>query len=751
MPRNLIPNFFFMKTIQNLRLLCIILSTMLFTANFAYSQNQLVTESFESETMPIGWKIIDANNDGKTWRIFQSSTWPHTGSRCIGNPSYSTTIQANDYLITPKLFINETNHKVSFYGKSTHVDRPETIEVRVSTTGNEVGDFSNLLQTIVLPMHDVNIDDTMYEIDLSAYNNQAIYFAFRCISPAVSNIAVLDDITFPKLTSNVDLAAGELTNEKGLIPNYPNQMFLSINNPGSIPVHKYTVKVYKVGATNELLQTSVFTETIAPNQNKTVEFTLSLPAIGTYNLIAEVIAEGDGEETNNQTSPKEFNVVENLFLQIGTATLMNLCDFPTGTLFKSSLTQSIYDTDLMDVYEGLEIMSLTYVVAVGQNTGSQDIVMYIGETDRETLTDGNGMIPASEMQQVYSGSIGLNASGPVTISLDTPYKYSGKKNLVIMTNKTSGVYPYAGWRKTAPIKEGISMIYQNMSMTFDPNNPNAFPAGSWAEEYNYLPTTKFTFSNNDVVEVGSMSGVVTDGTNPVAGANVLIEELEQSMSTNVNGEYSFVSVRTGTYNVTASKENLTSETVNNVAISANANTVVDFALGGMEDMVNPSNLNAVITEDGKVLFTWMHDQVNVLNFEVFIDGVSKGTTSELEYLFEETFVENQVYNLGVVAHYQTGSTPVQNYEFTYIFNNIEQEDLSEVNVYPVPSDGIVNVSLRDNSSLRVIDQLGRIVHSQQMNAGTTQLDLRTLQSGVYYIHFQSSKNLKNQVRKILLK
>ncbi|MHB8125273.1 MAG: InlB B-repeat-containing protein [Desulfitobacteriaceae bacterium] len=95
-----------------------------------------------------------------------------------------------------------------------------------------------------------------------------------------------------------------------------------------------------------------------------------------------------------------------------------------------------------------------------------------------------------------------------------------------------------------------------------------------------LDTTNRTLVANFIVTppditAGTISGTVTDGTNPIMGANVslTVSGSVYSATTVADGSYSILNVPAGTgYTVTASKSGYTDGSATNVSVTANATT-----------------------------------------------------------------------------------------------------------------------------------------------------------------------------------
>lgn len=117
---------------------------------------------------PTGWKII---NGGGT------NTWVRaTANKISGTASASITYNSvahDDWLITPRLMPTAGNNTISF--KAKHVTSwTEEFYVWVSTSGNNKENFTQ----IAGPITTQNTPQT-YQYNLSAYNDQVIYFAVQ--------------------------------------------------------------------------------------------------------------------------------------------------------------------------------------------------------------------------------------------------------------------------------------------------------------------------------------------------------------------------------------------------------------------------------------------------------------------------------------------------------------------------------------------------------------------------------------------
>ncbi|WP_418508397.1 choice-of-anchor J domain-containing protein [Corallibacter sp.] len=136
-------------------------------------------ESFEGSTeIPAGWTVIDQGDAGTTWEIVDLSASELTAQTGVNIVSilYSATAH-DDYLITPSVSVQAgVSDFLSFWARSRDPNYPETISLRVSTTGTAASDFTETLEANVAPAS--GPDFVKYQYELTDYVGQTIYIAF---------------------------------------------------------------------------------------------------------------------------------------------------------------------------------------------------------------------------------------------------------------------------------------------------------------------------------------------------------------------------------------------------------------------------------------------------------------------------------------------------------------------------------------------------------------------------------------------
>ncbi len=183
-------------------------------------------ESFESAdlSLPACWQVVDADGDGFNWVITSDDGPGLDGDYVISSYSYTAedgALTPDNYLITPQVVLG--NNESLYYAvralNSNYSE--EEYSVYVSTTGNDIADFTD----------EVFADNLEYvnqwqarTVDLSAYAGQTIYLAFRhygvedlvgfsidgvklpgtvvCNPDAISDLDEVESIIFPNPTND---------------------------------------------------------------------------------------------------------------------------------------------------------------------------------------------------------------------------------------------------------------------------------------------------------------------------------------------------------------------------------------------------------------------------------------------------------------------------------------------------------------------------------------------------------------------
>ncbi|MBR0304764.1 MAG: fibronectin type III domain-containing protein [Bacteroidales bacterium] len=120
------------------------------------------TYDFEDGTLQ-GWTTISNDNDNNPWSIASGSSYAHSSYYCARS-RYTSSGDGipNDWLISPEIPLGGT---LSFYAKRHSTSYTDQFQVFISTTGNNISDFTAISEVIT-----PNTTYDLYEYDLSAYS-----------------------------------------------------------------------------------------------------------------------------------------------------------------------------------------------------------------------------------------------------------------------------------------------------------------------------------------------------------------------------------------------------------------------------------------------------------------------------------------------------------------------------------------------------------------------------------------------------
>jgi hypothetical protein len=180
----------------------------------------LFEEGFEEPYFPpTGWAIY--NNDSGTQCWVRETSSPHTGSAYAECQFENSTLRNDDWLVTQAISIPTTNAELDCWYRAYSYNIYETLQVRLSITGNEIDDFT-------VPLGDFRFNNLTYAeniIPLTGYAGQNIYIAF--INKGLYRRKIyLDDILVKSFTMGV---AEHTTNNQPLV----TMLYLVKPNPAT--------------------------------------------------------------------------------------------------------------------------------------------------------------------------------------------------------------------------------------------------------------------------------------------------------------------------------------------------------------------------------------------------------------------------------------------------------------------------------------------------------------------------------------
>ena len=153
---------------------------------------ELTTKTYDFSSNPFnnGWTSIDADGDGLNWEYDDRDGFMTSYSYYDRDDVY-----ADNYLVSPKIMVNEGT-SLNFKAYITYDRIPETFKVLLSTSNNDVDDFTEVLGEYSID----NEDAETFSVDLGNYSGQNVYVAFYHYladdARGGSEQLIIDDVEF---------------------------------------------------------------------------------------------------------------------------------------------------------------------------------------------------------------------------------------------------------------------------------------------------------------------------------------------------------------------------------------------------------------------------------------------------------------------------------------------------------------------------------------------------------------------------
>ena len=121
---------------------------------------------------------------------------------------------------------------------------------------------------------------------------------------------------------------------------------------------------------------------------------------------------------------------------VGTATdNKNVAPFVNS--YPNSWLEMVYTAE--EIGQACTIGSIAFQYVAGPTLETNDLRIYLAETDKSSFGSKSDWTPESELTLVYSGTnVVLGDDAWETFKFDTPFEYSGEKNLAVVVAKTAG-------------------------------------------------------------------------------------------------------------------------------------------------------------------------------------------------------------------------------------------------------------------------------------------------------------------------
>ena len=228
-------------------------------------------------------------------------------------------------------------------------------------------------------------------------------------------------------------------------------------------------------------------------------------------------------------------------------------DLPTNAYYNYSLTQQIYTTT--EVGAAGTITAIAFQVA-NSKAATRSIDIYMRPTTKTEFSSTSDWETMGTVYKVFSGSVSFNASGWTTITLDTPYKYDGVKNINLCVVDGTGSYT-----SSYPTFYVYGTSADRALYAKNDSNPGAYTnvsysgisdyTGTIGTNNNYIQFTK-VLSNAESLTVtpNSLEGfnyIQGEGPSDVKSVDVVGTDLNNDITVTAPTGFEISASATGTY------------------------------------------------------------------------------------------------------------------------------------------------------------------------------------------------------------
>ncbi len=627
-------------------------------------------QGFEGGVMPTGWTVYNVDGDTKQFAVYnagaasaQEGTWvSQVGYNASGN---------NDWLVTPQVNVTESNKVVKFWARSTSSTFFEDFNLKLSTTGIAVEDFTVNLGTYL----QIPNAWTEYTADLTPYVGTTVYLALQVVS--VDELNFRTD-AFDWVLGN-DLQALSIIGSTSPTAGTTTPYTIHIRNNGANTQNNYSVKLYvndvEIASQNG---PSITAGSIVP---VVIDWTPASAQVDT--LYGKVVLDVDNNPANDQTPNLVVNVqpagtVVNYLGNPASTTSAN--HSPLNLYYKNSVVQTIYTADQFTA--GGLITSLKYFGTLSAATngipGPKPVKVWLANTTQSSFATTSSWIPYADFTLVFDGIIDFSPEGAfeLNIPFNGGFVYTGG-NLAIMFHRPMDTVYHSSsnvWKNTATADARTLYIYSDSVV----HDPMALTAGTTVS---FAPNVSVSFNT---AGLGSLNGVVTSNGNPVEGARVTVQETQGFAMTNAQGQYNFQYISAGTVTLVTTKHGYIDQTTPNVSITADQATTQNIAITQLP----------TVTVSGQIIAS--NTSAGLANATVALEGYENYTT-----------LTNMTGNFSISGVYSGHAYTVRvtkaGYQETTQQINVENTDFVVPNITLEANPPIINVLVGNpESTLRTV-------------------------------------------------
>lgn len=409
---------------------------------------------FTSESADNSWTVVDANNDGYAWM------WTTTSSSRVMGHQASNTVVSDDWLIG--YYMPFTKDGVYRIDINYHAYSPDKVELYLLDKMNVETPLESIGTMNIQGSRDMQHYSVIFKAPATGYYNLGLH----AVSPMRADWLEFYNLSLRE-AENVNLAATAISGDASPVQGKESKYVVTVENQGKNKVYGFRV-VLKDQDGNELVHKDD-ARTIKSGESLDVELAWKPESTTTTGVRGEVTmpwatgANADANPDDNETELMAVKVREAFdgnVVALGTESEKTASYGPFDFSKQYAAALNIYGADEIGTgSKGIVKIAWPYDAA-WQYSDVSDVPVRVYMCNTELTNTKDGWIPEADMTLVYDGTVSVpqQSTGELTLSLDTPFAYSGK-NLAVLTVICSDTYaPYLTFKQyTSPLADNAAL------------------------------------------------------------------------------------------------------------------------------------------------------------------------------------------------------------------------------------------------------------------------------------------------------
>ena len=391
--------------------------------------------SFATDTDVNAWTVIDGDNDGHEWFPASYKSTGQTFMKFAPDTKYNPETEANDWLITPPLALKAgvtyaMEYDMLLLGTIFPVDYNVTLGSEATIEAQ-----STIISSIDSLVIDMQFAPQKVTFKVNADGNYHLGFHIRnAVMVQITNVLVRE-------LDAIDIAIEEVSCFNIGNVNREISFAITVKNEGADALEGYVINI--VDENDNVITYTQNSPLLEPNQWRQHLTQWTPQEEGTITLYAVVEMEGDTTTSNNRSETFEIEIIEEgdwAHIKHNEA-IMSYS--PIQPSYKYSRSETLYYAEEIShrniAFEtgSWLIKGIIYYPYVFNNQDVENFnaqVFLTHSTDKEI----EGPEASLALTQVFDGVVQPTpTSTSIYIPFDTPFIYTGGKNLIVHTRHSS--------------------------------------------------------------------------------------------------------------------------------------------------------------------------------------------------------------------------------------------------------------------------------------------------------------------------